>query len=172
MLPAPIARCRETGKAARRAACVLALVVATYVALVATHGGEFWPFSTYPMFARAGRPWQRALVRVLDERELAAAGSVLVSLAALPGQPLPLGAHGIPQNDLSSLVQRAEGWGDAELASLARLFGDLPCQAPLLVMRVRGTLERGAVQQLVAPVALLTCAGGAVRAQRLAAEGA
>jgi len=172
MLPAPTARCRETGNAARRAAWVLALVVVLDVALVATHAGEFWPFSTYPMFARAGRPWQRALVRVLDPAELAAAGSVLVSLTALPGQPLPLRAHGIPQNDLSSLVQRAESWGDAELAGLARLFGDLPCRSPLLVVRVRGALERGAVQQLVAPVALLTCAGGAVRARRLAAEGA
>ena len=34
-----------------------------YGALVATHEGEYWPFSIYPMFSKAGNPWTRAIVR-------------------------------------------------------------------------------------------------------------
>ena len=34
-----------------------------YALLVATHLGEFWPFSIYPMFSQAGNPWSRAVVR-------------------------------------------------------------------------------------------------------------
>ena len=30
--------------------------------LVASHKGEFWPFSIYPMFSQAGNSWSRALL--------------------------------------------------------------------------------------------------------------
>ncbi|MET0414012.1 MAG: hypothetical protein ABW217_22070 [Polyangiaceae bacterium] len=147
----------------------LVLVIAVYVALVATHKGEFWPFSVYPMFASAGRPWQRALVRVVGD----AAGRTSPSypLAEVPGAPLPLGAHAVPQDDLSAIVQRAERWGDSDTAALARMFGALPCRAPLLVLRVRGSLEPDALRQVATPVARIGCEHGLVRVERLLAAG-
>jgi hypothetical protein len=153
----------------RRTPRILALVVACYVALVATHGGEFWPFSVYPMFASAGRPWQRALVRVVAEGSGAAPW---YALSELPGAALPLREHDVPQNDLSSLVQRAERWSDDEIDALGTMFRDLPCQAPLLVLRVRGSLEAGEVRQRATPVARLRCENGRARAERLLPPGA
>jgi len=150
---------------ARRTLRVLGVVAIVYAATIATHGGEFWPFSSYSMFARAGRPWQRALVRVLDE---ATAGSALADAyapEALPGTPLALAPLGIPQNDLSSLLQRAEVWGDTEREALARLFGTAPCRAPLLVLRVSGAIEAEGVRQRAVPVAVLRCEGGRVQVQ-------
>lgn len=161
---------RHVAFVTRRALRVLAVVVACHGVLVATHGGEFWPFSSYPMFARAGRPWQRALVRVVDAPLLRSAPLAAYTLEALPGAPLPLSKHGIPQNDLSTLLQRAEAWGDGELEVLSELFGALPCRAPLLVLRVRGTLEAGDVREVAAPMAGLTCEDGKVRVQRLLPE--
>lgn len=151
----------------RQALRVLAVVVACYVGLVATHGGEFWPFSSYPMFARAGRPWQRALVRVVDGSVLRAAYAREYMLDALPGAPLPLAREGIPQNDMSSLLQNAERWAAVDLASLASLFGALPCRAPLLVLRVRGALEDETVHSVAAATAALSCESGQVVVRRL-----
>lgn len=137
-----------------------------HAALAATHGGEFWPFSIYPMFSAAGRPWARAAVRTTDGLALAADLQREHSISELPGQPLPLGAHGIPENDLSSLVQRAEAWTPSDIEALRELFGDLPCRRPLLVLSVRGRLAMGSVEQIARPVAALRCSAGAVMVQR------
>jgi hypothetical protein len=152
----------------RRTRRALGLVIVAWAALVATHKGEFWPFSVYPMFASAGRPWQRALVRVVDEApDLART----YPLAEVPGVPLALGTHGVPQDDLSAMVQRAERWGDDDTSTLARMFGALPCRTPLLVLRVRGALEAGTPRMLATPVARIGCEAGAVRVERLLPAG-
>jgi hypothetical protein len=156
-----------TAALGRRTLRVLGVVALCYVALIATHGGEFWPFSVYPMFASAGKPWQRALVRVVAAGEGTSPAGY--ALDELPGSALPLRQHGVPQNDLSSLVQRAERWSDDELRTLATMMGDLPCQAPLLVLRVRGSLEAGVPSERATPVARVACEGGQVRAARLLA---
>lgn len=153
---------------ARRTLKALGAVALCYVALIATHGGEFWPFSVYPMFASAGKPWQRALVRVVSAGDDGSPAGH--ALSELPGSPLPLGEHGVPQNDLSSLVQRAERWSDAELEALGTMFADLPCRAPLLVLRVRGSLEAGELSERATPVARVGCDGGRARAARLLPE--
>lgn len=144
----------------RRALRWVAGVVLVWLALVATHRGEFWPFSVFPMFAGAGRPWVRALVHALPEPLAADALASEYELAALPGAPFALEAHGVPQHDVSSLVQRAERWTADETAALVSLFGDLPCHKPLLVLRVRGALDGDRVRARATPAALLTCAGG------------
>jgi hypothetical protein len=158
----------------RRSLTILALTCVGYAALVATHAGEFWPFSTFSMFARAGRPWQRALVRSVDGRALEGHGNGLelrsYTLDELPGSALPLQALDIPQNDLSGLVQRAEAWGQPDLDALAKLFGALPCRTPLLVLRVTGALAAAGVSEVVTPAALLGCEEGHVWVRALAKE--
>lgn len=153
----------------RRTLGLLSTLSLCYVVLIATHGGEFWPFSVYPMFASAGKPWQRALVRVVRPDEGTSPGGY--ALNALPGSALPLREHGVPQNDLSSLVQRAERWSDDELSTLGAMFGELPCRAPLLVLRVRGSLEAGELRERALPVARVTCDDGRSRAARLVGAG-
>jgi hypothetical protein len=41
---------------------VIGIILLIYAVLVASHEGEFWPFSIYPMFSQAGNPWTRAMV--------------------------------------------------------------------------------------------------------------
>jgi len=153
----------------RRAVKALCAVSACYVALIATHGGEFWPFSVYSMFAAsAGRPWQRALVRVVGGAAPTCRAGC--SLGALPGSALPLSEHGIPQNDLSSLVQRAERWSDDDVRTLGAMFGSLPCREALVVLRVRGSLEGAGLSATATPVAHVGCDAGRPRASRLIAD--
>lgn len=142
-------------------------VVLVWLALVATHRGEFWPFSVFPMFAGAGRPWVRALVHALPEPLAADALASEYELDGLPGAPFALEAHGVPQHDLSSLVQRAAHWTAGDEAALVSLFRDLPCRQPLLIMRVRGTLEGARVRARATPAALMTCTGGQSSVQPL-----
>jgi len=151
----PRARCYRTRVVAsvslpvdRRPAAALSALLLAYLLLIASHRGEFWPFSVFPMFASAGKPWARALVVELDAPLSEAELQREHLLTALPGAPFPLARHGVQQHDASSLVQRVERWSDDERAALARLFGTLACERPLLVLRVRGTLEGELVQPL------------------------
>jgi hypothetical protein len=149
-------------RARRRALRAIAVVLLADVALIASHAGEFWPFSSFSMFAGAGQPWDRALVQELNAPLTEGELRTEYGLNELPGVPLPLSPLGVPQHDLSSLVQRAELWNEADEAALLRLFGALPCEQPLLVLRVRGGLEAGRVEVRATPAALLSCTGARV----------
>jgi hypothetical protein len=138
-------------------------VVLAHALLAATHKGEFWPFSVYPMFSQAGRSWARVLV---VEAPLGAAPALdeEYELDNLPGTPLGLEQFGIPQNDLSSLAQRTDRWGAAENRALERLFASVPGRRSLVLLVVRGTLAEGALRYSALPVATLDCDQGRVRA--------
>jgi len=155
----------STATASRATKALIGVAIA-HALLAATHGGEFWPFSIYPMFSKAGRPWARALVIEASPSPLGQQLDAQYWLDDLPGAPLGLEALGIPQNDLSSLVQRADHWGAPEIAALKRLFGSLPCQHALIVLVVRGMLAEGAVQYAATPVGALQCAGDRVSVER------
>jgi hypothetical protein len=146
----------------RRATKALFVIGVLYGSLVATHGGEFWPFSVFPMFSRAGKPWARALIRSTPGGFTRSQLGAAYSLGALPGEPVALVEHGIPQNDLSSLAQAAERWGATELATLELLFGSLPCEQPLLLLRVRAVLADEGIHPIATPVASLGCNGADV----------
>ncbi|MDX1586597.1 MAG: hypothetical protein R3222_07630, partial [Balneolaceae bacterium] len=47
---------------------ILIAVLVVNIALVATHEGEFWPFSIFPMFSQAGNPWSRGVLERVDNR--------------------------------------------------------------------------------------------------------
>jgi len=160
------ARERPSTATASRATKALIGVGIAHALLAATHGGEFWPFSIYPMFSRAGRPWARALVIEAGPSPLRQQLDAQYRLDDLPGTPLGLEALGIPQNDVSSLVQRADHWGVPEIAALKHLFGSLPCQHALIVLVVRGRLAEGGVDYVATPVAALQCAGDRVSVER------
>ena len=103
-----------------RALRVLAITLVIYIAAVATHAGEFWPFSIYPMFSRAGRPWTRALVVQLEPDTPLQWGPW--RLQGLPGKPYPGSVSGVSTNDLSELIQRTTTWDEARVAVLYKLF--------------------------------------------------
>lgn len=83
--------------------------VTIYATTIAAFRGEFWPFSTFPMFSRAGRPWTHATVRECADASAARADQWVVQ-EQLPCAPLALDSIGLHQNDLSALVRDvAEG---------------------------------------------------------------
>lgn len=128
------------------------------VLLLASHAGEFWPFSILPMFSHAGVPWTRTMVRDISGEMLddaAAAGA-----EATRGTPFPLASIGVAQNDLAKLVL---GFGDTldddEAALLASMFAEARNARRLLLVRVTGSLSHDQVTLRHVPFAILDHAG-------------
>lgn len=126
----------------RRGFFALTTTFAAYAALVATHRGEFWPFSIYPMFSLAGRPWRRALmVEVAPSAEVE---WVPTTLDALPGPPVSTASIGISTNDMSKFVQLTDVWDDERIATLREQWSPVLAEGrSLLLFRADGHLERG-----------------------------
>lgn len=123
----------------RRARAALLGTLLVYVLLVATHAGEFWPFSIYPMFSQAGHPWSRAVVRDVSDVD-PVAWDTLSAPDALPGTPFPLAKHGIDPIDLANFVSKTTAWNAARISGLRTMFYDQVSERDLLVMRVNGRL--------------------------------
>lgn len=122
----------------RKARYVLFGTLVVYALLVATHLGEFWPFSIYPMFSQAGGQWSRAVVRVVEPPD--ALRWQTVSAAGLPGRPYPLEQRGVDAIDLANFVSKTEVWDAERVAGLRQMFYTRSGRR-LLVMRVNGRLN-------------------------------
>ena len=139
----------------RRAKRWLLISFVVYGVLVATHLGEFWPFSIYPMFSQGGNPWSRAIVRDVTAEPDSVAWDTL-PLHDLPGDPFPVLAHGIDPIDLANFVSKTKTWNANRAAGLQQMFYDNTTDRRLLVLRVTGTLDdRDSVQVAFIPYALL-----------------
>ena len=140
----------------RRSLRVLAIVLALYGVLCATHLGEFWPFSIYPMFSQAGHPWTRALVREVPPELLSDSLWQPAGLDALPGDPLSLRRYGIYQNDVANYVSKVTSWDAERLRGFRAMFADYDLsRRSLLVMKVRGELSGNDSVAIVATPLLL-----------------
>ncbi len=117
------------------------MVFTVYALLCATHLGEFWPFSIYPMFSSAGQPWSRAVVTEVDPDWSAAEVWQNVGMDDLLGEIVPLEEYGVAQKDLAGYLQRTQQWDDRQIREIAALFARYPTQDKhLLVYKVRGEL--------------------------------
>lgn len=140
----------------RRATRILAAIFIVYGTLVATHEGEFWPFSIFPMFSTAGQPWVRSLVHELPpdlpEEALWTAGAP----DELPGEVLALSEHGIFQNDLANYVSKTSEWTPERLRGIRAMFdGRVEADERVMIYRVRGELEPDGVRVTATPLILL-----------------
>jgi hypothetical protein len=134
---------------------IIGATLLLYAVLVATHLGEFWPFSIYPMFSQAGNPWTRTLVRELPEDPDGVSWTA-VRLDSLPGTPFPVVEHGLNQNDISNYVSKTSDWTDQRIRGFHSLFAKThDFTHPLLVLKVRGTLTGDSVSTEATPVMLL-----------------
>ena len=111
-----------------------------YAVLVATHLGEFWPFSIYPMFSQAGNPWSRAIVVDVTETDGVVPWNATYA-DNLPGTPIAVTDYGVDPIDLANYVSKTEQWDDVRANGLRTMFeahklGD----TQLLVMRARGEM--------------------------------
>lgn len=135
----------------------LGIVLICYAALVATHEGEFWPFSIYPMFSQAGNPWTRAMViDVTDSRHDDIWETV--SFDANPVKQVPVGRYGVDQIDFSNFVSKTEVWTESRLEAMHSMFGVTAIgRNRWLVAKVHGKMAgKDSVTVEIQPLILLT----------------
>ena len=126
------------------------------VVLMATHLGEFWPYSIYPMFSQAGRPWSRAIVRDVTGLPVSSRWKQ-ATVQTLPGNPLALSPLGIPQNDVAKFVKLTKRWTPARVRGLRKLFAEHLEGREFLVYSVQGNVdELGAVTDAAVPLVWLS----------------
>jgi len=137
---------------------LIGIVLTVYALLVATHKGEFWPFSIYPMFSQAGNPWTRAVVREMPpDTEAEAIDWSTTPFQAVSGEPYPLSPRNINQNDVANYVSKTDNWTSDRIQGLRSLFTkNRTLSAPLLVYRVRGVLNDDSVSVTATPVMLFS----------------
>jgi len=146
----------------RRAGRFLAWTLVVYGLLVATHLGEFWPFSIYPMFSQGGNDWSRAVVREVPMRDYTVSWDT-TQLGALPGEPLALRSVGVDNIDLANFVSKTDAWTSQRVEALRRLFGDAPDDHRYVVFRVNGQItERDSVVVEFVPYVALGPDGASV----------
>lgn len=139
----------------QRARRTLLGTLLVYALLVATHLGEFWPFSIYPMFSQGGNDWSRAVVRTVPDT-LDPAWEAESDVEALPGTGFPLTKYGIDPIDLSNYVSKTEAWTSSRTQGLRTMFSDETERHTFLVMRVNGTMtEQDSVVVEYVPYALV-----------------
>lgn len=101
---------------------IIGVIFVLYAVLVASHEGEFWPFSIYPMFSQAGNPWTRAMVldvTDLPDDQIWETHSLYNRFA----EPVPLKEHGIDQIDFSNFISKTENWTPERREALRYMFG-------------------------------------------------
>lgn len=107
---------------AKRGMKILGIIVIVYGLLVATHEGEFWPFSIYPMFSQAGNPWTRAMV--IDVTDVPDNEIWLVqSPGTKTGPPVAMRDIGVDQIDYSNFISKTQNWTDSRKDAVRRMFG-------------------------------------------------
>jgi hypothetical protein len=119
---------------------IVGITLVIFAVLVATHLGEFWPFSIYPMFSKGGRTWTRALVR-----DVANVPDSLVWQSTgfndLPGLPVVLPEYGVDQIDYSNFMSKTKNWDRKRVQALRDMFKEENLQGnKWLAMKVSGHL--------------------------------
>jgi len=141
----------------QRALTWIAAVVVLAIPVLATHHGEFWPLSIYPMFSAAGKPWTRALAREVTGISEAELWSPRNFPEDLPGKPVLMHTLGVSQNDFSLMMKDTKLWDAAAELRLRKFFGEFLTSHNVLVFRVTGTLDQDGKMRLnTQPFVLLT----------------
>lgn len=154
------ARARAVADSYARAGKALKVLLAVAIVLLATHKGEFWPFSIFPMFSKAGRPFTRSVVRELAPGETYA--RTPQTLASLPGRPFPLQPVDIAQNDVASMVSASGPWTPERVESARRLFASQLAAHRLLVLSAQGAPSERGVDVTFRPLLELSSQGAKV----------
>jgi len=107
--------------------------------LLATHLGEFWPFSIYPMFSKAGKVWERSLVRDVTNAPEHRLWKTLNNKDELPGIAFAMDEIDINQNDVANYLQKAGTWDERKIRGMRHLFRSELQEDELLLFKVNGT---------------------------------
>lgn len=96
---------------------ILITVLVINVILVATHEGEFWPFSIFPMFSQAGNPWTRAMVQQVDDTHMDDLWLVK-PLHEVSDRAVAIEDYGVDQIDYSNFISKTTEWNEKRIQSL------------------------------------------------------
>lgn len=119
----------------------LLILLAAFALLVAPHEGEFWPFSIYPMFSKAGKPWSRAVVRDVTNVPDSLRWQV-TDLDNLNGSPVALREYGVDAIDFANFVSKTKEWDLERRLALQTMFGKEQLgDREFMVLKVTGQLE-------------------------------
>ena len=118
---------------------ILSILMLVYASLVATHEGEFWPFSIYPMFSQAGNTWTRSFVRDVSAENRPIRGDIQ-SNEELYGVPFALDLVDIHQNDLSNFISKNKDWTPKKKQAVRKYFESVLENKELLVYKVSGSM--------------------------------
>lgn len=135
----------------RKAFRLFITIFLIYGFLVATHEGEFWPYSIYPMFSQAGKTWTRSMVRDVSEVQIndSTIEKTITELEKLPGKPFPMNKVGINQNDVSNFIEKAEDWNEVKFRGMRKLFETELEHRELLIYKVQGKLSGEASDSVI-----------------------
>lgn len=111
-----------------------------YGLLVATHLGEFWPFSIYPMFSQAGKPWKRAIVQNISHSSLPQLWQKK-TFETLPGNTLALNELNVNTNDVANYLFKTKKWTERKRSGMRNLFKEKLKNDTLMVYQARGFLN-------------------------------
>jgi len=139
----------------KRAVSILGIIMIIYASLVATHEGEFWPFSIYPMFSQAGNPWTRSFVRDVTSEDRPIQGDIQ-SNEELYGVPFALNTVGVHQNDLSNFMSKNKDWTPEKKEAVRKYFESVIDEKELLVYKVSGALGDQQVDFTYKPYVYIT----------------
>jgi len=118
---------------------IILVTFLVYILLVATHKGEFWPFSIYPMFSQAGNPWKRAIVRDVSNYEQKDLWKV-TKQKNLAGEPVALDNLNINTNDIANYLSKTDVWTEGKISGVRKLFSEELASRNLLLLQATGYL--------------------------------
>lgn len=140
----------------KKSAQYLLSVLVIFAVLVAPHEGEFWPFSIYPMFSKAGQPWTRALVQ--DVTNNSDIKWQTINFNELEQTTVALQNYDIDAIDFANFVSKTDSWDWKRRQALQKMFGTEQIgDRKLMVMKISGRLAgQDSVALTATPLMLVT----------------
>ena len=136
---------------------ILLATLALDVILVATHEGEFWPFSIFPMFSQAGNPWSRGVLERIENKNDSTIWDNK-TISEIEHRVVSLDSIGVDAIDYANFVSKTENWNQKRIIALRDLLNiaEYP-NAQWMATRVKGYLtEDDSVVVEAVPLFLFT----------------
>ena len=100
---------------------IIGVVLLVNILLVSTHLGEFWPFSIFPMFSQAGKPWSRGVVENVQDTTRANLWDTK-PISEIEDRVLPLQKYGIHSIDYANYISKTKEWTPKKINGLRTTF--------------------------------------------------
>lgn len=127
-------------KPLQRSIRIMLATILVFGILTATHLGEFWPFSIFPMFSKAGNPWTRSMAMDVTNYPGDDVWTITI-VDDLPGEHLSMRSLGVDQIDYSNFVSKTRNWNPVRVQALRNMLGENSLEnRHVMIYKVRGEL--------------------------------